>query len=122
MPNTLHHCLPLLKITPTRALGNDDIARRASEKTVEDVLEEYRMFRQRRIPTDRESAEYFRFDEDVSIMLYRLRQFVGTSMLESLEELLYEAIGQLEELARVLSGVDSRRKAGILHSATRRVQ
>ena len=30
----------------------------------------------------------------------------------SLEELLFEAIGQLEELARVLSGVDSRRKAG----------
>ena len=106
----LHYHLPLLQITPTRALGSDDIPRRASEKTVEDVLEEYRMFRRRRIPTDRESAEYFRFDEDVSVMLYKLRQFVGTAMLMSLEELLYEAIGQLEELARVLSGVDGRRK------------
>ena len=110
MSDRLHHLLPLLKITPTRALGNDETPRRASEKTVEDVLEEYRRFSKRRIPTDRESAEYFRFDEDVSIMLFRLRQFVGTSMLESLEELLYEAIGQLEELARVLSGVDGRRK------------
>ena len=105
MPDRLHHLLPLLKITPTRALGNDETPRRASEKTVEDVLEEYRRFSKRRIPTDRESAEYFRFDEDVSVMLFRLRQFVGTSMLMSLEELLYEAIDQLEELARVLSGV-----------------
>ena len=81
MSGHLHHLIPLLKITPTRALGNDDIARRASEKTIEDVLEEYRLFSRRRIPIDRESAEYFRFDEDVSVMLYRLRQFVGTSML-----------------------------------------
>ena len=105
MSDRLHHCLPLLKITPTRALGNNDIARRASDPTVELVLEEYRRFRQRRIPTDRESAEYFRFDEDVSIMLYRLRQFVGTSMLMSVEELLHDALAELEELARVLSRV-----------------
>ena len=111
MSNHLHRLLPLLKITPTRDLGNDETPRRASEKTVEDVLEEYRRFSQRRIPTDRDSAEYFRFDEDASVMLYRLRQFVGTSMLMSLEELLFEAIEQLEELARVLSGVDGRRKA-----------
>ena len=111
MPDRLHHLLPLLKITPTRALGNDETPRRASEKTVEDVLEEYRTFSQRRIPVDRESAEYHRFDDDVSVMLYKLRQFVGTSMIDSLEELLFEAIDQLEELARVLSGVDSRRKA-----------
>ena len=39
MPDRLHHLLPLLKITPTRALGNDETPRRASEKTVEDVLE-----------------------------------------------------------------------------------
>ena len=110
MPD-LHHLLPLLKITPTRALGNDETPRRASERTVEDVLEEYRVFSRRRIPTDRESAEYFRFDEDLSIMLYRLRQFIGTSMLDSLEDMLFEAIGQLEEIARVLSGVDSRHKA-----------
>ena len=101
MSNHLHRLLPLLKITPTRDLGNDETPRRASEKTVEDVLEEYRRFSQRRIPTDRDSAEYFRFDEDASVMLYRLRQFVGTSMLMSLEELLFEAIEQLEELARV---------------------
>lgn len=111
MSGHLHHCLPLLQITPTRALGNEETPRRASERTVEDVLEENRVFRRRRIPVDRESAEYHRFDEDVSVMLYRLRQFVGTSMLMSLEELLYEAITDLEELARVLSGVDSRRKA-----------
>ena len=80
MPDPLHHCLPLLQITPTRALGSDDIPRRASERTVEDVLEEYRVFRQRRIPTDRESAEYHRFDEDLSVMLYRLRQFVGIAL------------------------------------------
>ena len=40
MSDRLHHLLPLLKITPTRALGNDETPRRASEKTVEDVLEE----------------------------------------------------------------------------------
>lgn len=108
---SLHHLLPLLKITPTRALGNDETPRRASERTVEDVLEEYRVFSRRRIPIDRESAEYYQFDEDLSVMLYRLRQFIDTSMLASVEELLYEAIGQLEETARVLSGVDSRRKA-----------
>ena len=78
---------------------------------MEDVLEEYRVFSRRRIPVDRESAEYHRFDDDVSVMLYKLRQFVGTSMLESLEELLFKAIADLEELARVLSGVDGRRKA-----------
>ena len=76
MSNHLHRLLPLLKITPTRDLGNDETPRRASEKTVEDVLEEYRRFSQRRIPTNRESAEYHSFDEDVSIMLFRLRQFV----------------------------------------------
>ena len=32
MPDRLHHCLPLLQITPTRALGNDETPRRASEK------------------------------------------------------------------------------------------
>ena len=111
---SLHHLLPLLKITPTRALGNDETTRRASETTVEDVLEEYRVFSRRRIPIDRESAEYYKFDEDLSVMLYRLRQFIDTSMLASVEELLYEAIGQLEETARVLSGVDSRRKARAL--------
>ena len=111
MSASLHNLLPLLKITPTRALGNDETPRRASEMTVEDVLEEYRVFSRRRIPIDRESAEYYQFDEDLSVMLYRLRQFIDTSMLQSVEELLYEAIGQLEETARVLSGVDSRRKA-----------
>ena len=80
MPDRLHHCLPLLQITPTRALGNDETPRRASETTVEDVLEEYRVFSRRRIPIDRESAEYYQFDEDLSVMLYRLRQFIDTSM------------------------------------------
>ena len=111
MSDRLHHLLPLLKITPTRALGNDETPRRASEKTVEDVLEEYRVFSRRRIPVDRDSVAFIRFDEDVSVLLYRLRQFVGTSMLMSLEELLFEALAELEELARVLSGVDGRRKA-----------
>ena len=80
MSDRLHRLLPLLKITPTRALGNDETPRRASEKTFEDVLEEYRTFSRRRIPTDRESAEYHRFDEDLSVMLYRLRQFVGIAL------------------------------------------
>ena len=103
MSDRLHHLLPLLKITPTRALGNDETPRRASEKTVEDVLEEYRTFSQRRMPTDRESAEYHRFDEDVSVMLYRLRQFVGTSMLMSVEELLHGALAELEEIVGLSS-------------------
>ena len=63
--------------SPATNPGNNAELPKAS---FEDVLEEYRTFSRRRIPTDRESAEYHRFDEDLSVMLYRLRQFVGIAL------------------------------------------
>ena len=107
MPD-LHHLLPLLKITPTRTLGNDETPRRASERTVEDVLEQYRIFSRRRIPADRESAEYFRFDEDLSIMLYRLRQFI--SRLHCLVDRL--VLGVQDARTRRIRQLDARRPEG----------
>ena len=68
------------------------------------MLEEYRAFRLRTVPADQESAAFVAYDEDLGLLLARLRAFLGTSMIESVEGLLLDAIVFLDREARVLRG------------------